>query len=113
MAKTAESFSVNDRVRHAVFGLGTIREMSSRYTTIAFDEHGTRKFIAEMVRLEHSDSPAPAKAPRKAKSPKKPAAPKAAAPAPAPPKAATPKAATPKAVAKPAAKGAKASKGGK
>ncbi len=64
MTRQSTVFSVNDRVRHAVYGLGTIREMNSQYTTIVFDEHGLRKFVAHMVRMEHSDTPAPAKSSR-------------------------------------------------
>ena len=59
--KSAPAFSVNDRVYHAVFGLGTISAMNSRHTTIVFDENGTKKFVASMVRIEHSDTPAPSK----------------------------------------------------
>jgi len=61
MAKNSENYSVNDRIHHSVFGLGTISQTDSRYTTIAFDESGTRKFLTDMVRFERSDTPAPAK----------------------------------------------------
>jgi hypothetical protein len=37
------------------------------YTTIAFDESGTRKFVTRMVKLEPSDTPAPARRVRKKK----------------------------------------------
>lgn len=67
MAKNSEAFSVNDRIQHAVFGLGTISQMNSRHTTIVFDENGTRKFLAEIVRFERSDTPAPAKPARRKK----------------------------------------------
>ncbi len=52
-------FSVSDRIINPTFGLGTIKHVDGRYTTIAFDDHGTRKFVTAMVRLEHSDIPAP------------------------------------------------------
>jgi hypothetical protein len=61
MAKNQAAFAVHDRVIHSVYGLGTIREAGDRHTTIAFDENGTRKFMTDMVRLEHSATPAPAK----------------------------------------------------
>mgnify|MGYP006864898343 CR=1 FL=1 len=64
MTRQSTVFSVNDRVLHSVYGLGTISEMNSQYTTIVFDEHGARKFVAHMVRMEHSDSPAPARTAR-------------------------------------------------
>ena len=61
MPKNVEAFSVNDRISHYLFGLGTISQMNARHTTIVFDENGTKKFLADVVRLEHSSSPAPAK----------------------------------------------------
>ena len=57
----AEVFAVNDRVTHAVYGLGTISEMNVRHTTIVFDEVGSRKFLAGIVQLEHSSAAAPTK----------------------------------------------------
>ena len=71
MAKTAETFSVKDRVSHSVYGVGTISEMNARHTTIVFDEHGARKFLADVVRLEHSGTPAPVKAPPRKKAVKR------------------------------------------
>lgn len=72
MTKAAEVFSVNDRVMNPTYGSGTISQVDSHYTTIAFDEHGTKKFLTSMVKLEHSSTPAPAKPARakKAKSTK-------------------------------------------
>ena len=67
MARNPAVFTVNDRVLHSVFGLGTITAMNSLYTTIAFDAGGVRKFVATMVRLEHSDAPAPSKPTRSKK----------------------------------------------
>ncbi len=61
MPKSETVFVLNDRVQHSVFGPGTIRQVDPRYTTIAFDENGIKKFLTDMVRLEHSDTPAPAK----------------------------------------------------
>jgi len=65
MAKTSDSWSVNDRINHHVYGLGTITEVNARHTTIEFDENGTRKFLSDVVKLEKSDTPAPAKPARK------------------------------------------------
>jgi hypothetical protein len=61
MPKNIVSFSQNDRVNHAVFGLGTIREVDDRRTTIAFDDSRTRVFVTSMVQLEHSTMPPPPK----------------------------------------------------
>ena len=74
MAKNASNFSAKDRIQHTVFGTGTIVEVGPRYTVIAFDEEGTRKFLTEMVQLKASDTPAPAKPARKKKTTKKAAA---------------------------------------
>ncbi len=67
MPKIDETFSENDRVTHAVYGLGTIRQMDERRTTIAFDDHHTRIFVTSMVQLEHSTMPARAKPSREQK----------------------------------------------
>jgi hypothetical protein len=69
MTRAAEVFSVNDRVSNSVYGIGTISQVNTQYTTIVFDEHGTKKFLTSMVKLEHSSTPAPAK-PVRAKKPK-------------------------------------------
>jgi hypothetical protein len=64
MAKTGEAFAVADRVQHAEYGLGKIKAVDARYTTIEFDDHGVKKFVTELVRLTRSDTPAPVKAAR-------------------------------------------------
>ena len=64
MAKTGDGFAVADRVQHAEYGLGKIKEVDARYTTIEFDEHGVKKFVTDLVRLTRSDTPAPVKASR-------------------------------------------------
>lgn len=67
MGKSASSFSVSDRIKHSVYGLGTIREMDERYTVILFDEAGTKKFMTSMVQLEESSAPSPVKPARTAR----------------------------------------------
>jgi hypothetical protein len=67
MPKNTEAFSENDRVSHAVYGLGTIRQLNERRTTIAFDGGRTRIFVTSMVQLQHSTTPARAKPARGAK----------------------------------------------
>jgi len=64
MSKSSESFALNDRVHHAAFGVGTIRELSERYVTIVFDEGGRKKFLNGIVQIERSSSPLPVKAVR-------------------------------------------------
>ncbi len=61
MTKTADAFAVNERVNHGTFGCGTIKFVDSQYTTIAFDDRGTKKFLTQVVQLEHSDVPRPRK----------------------------------------------------
>ena len=61
MAKTGEAFAVADRVQHSDYGLGRIKEVDARYTTIDFDDAGVKKFVTDLVRLTRSDTPAPAK----------------------------------------------------
>ena len=67
MAEKTQAVSPKDRIDHSVFGLGTIVEVDGRYTTIAFDEAGTRKFLTSMVEFSPSAAPAPARARRKKK----------------------------------------------
>lgn len=99
MAKKSTVSTPKARIDHSVFGLGTVVEANDHYTTIAFDESGTRKFVTPMVKLSHSDSPAPAKPRRKAAT-KKTAAKKAATKKTATKKAATKKTSTKTKVAK-------------
>jgi hypothetical protein len=66
--ENAQVFSAKDRVDHAQFGLGTILKIDERYTTIEFDESGTRKFVTRMVELAPTDTPKP---PRRRKTAKK------------------------------------------
>lgn len=65
MSRSVEVFSVNDRVNNSVYGLGTISDVNPKYTTIVFDQNGTKKFVTSMLRVEHSSTPAPVKPVRK------------------------------------------------
>ena len=59
-------FQKDDRVAHSRFGPGVVIAADARYTTIAFDESGVRKFVKALVQLERSDLPVPVKpAPRR------------------------------------------------
>jgi hypothetical protein len=66
MGKTAP-FSANDRVTSSTYGEGTIRDVGEKYTTIDFDENGTRRFLTTLVKLERSDSKPPPPKPERAK----------------------------------------------
>ena len=59
--KSSSGFGIDDRVSTEAYGPGTIRETDDRYTTVAFDKGGTRKFVTSMMRLDRSDVPAPTK----------------------------------------------------
>lgn len=66
MAKST-TFSVDDRVTSPMYGEGTIRAVDEKYTTIAFDENGTRKFLTSVAQLERSNSQPPPAKPERAK----------------------------------------------
>ena len=73
MTKPGKSFSEKDRVVHQTYGSGTITLIGDSHTIIEFDEHGRRKFVSELLKMEHSDIPAPTRAKRKtSKTPKTP-----------------------------------------
>lgn len=55
------NFRKDNRVSHTRFGPGVVIEVDPRYTTVEFDEGGTRKFLTSMVQLERSELPLPAK----------------------------------------------------
>ena len=68
-------FEVGSRVVEPTYGLGSVLAVEDAYTRVQFDEHGVKKFMTSMSRLEPSDEPAPAgmrakvrkkRAPRKA-----------------------------------------------
>lgn len=67
MAKSPETYIVNERVNHAIYGLGTIKEVGFGRTTIAFDENGLRKFVTSLVQLERSSVAAPAPAAKRSR----------------------------------------------
>lgn len=55
-------YSKGDRVSQLQYGTGTVTDANERHTIIDFDEHGVRTFVTQMVKLESSDAPAPARA---------------------------------------------------
>ena len=63
-------FEVGSRVVEPTYGLGSVVAVEDAYTRVQFDEHGIKKFLTSMSRLEPSDEPAPAGA-RGAKTRKK------------------------------------------
>jgi hypothetical protein len=63
-------FEVGARVMEPTYGLGSVVAVEDAYTRVQFDEHGVKKFLTSMSKLEPSDEPAPAGA-RGAKTRKK------------------------------------------
>ena len=69
-------FEVGARVMEPTYGLGSVIAVEDAYTRIQFDEHGVKKFLTSMSKLEPSDEPVPAGLrgvgkPRKKRAPKK------------------------------------------
>jgi hypothetical protein len=65
------TYAPKDRIDNPHFGLGTIVTIDQHYTTIKFDENGTRKFVTSKVKLAPSDTPKPARRGVKKKKKKK------------------------------------------
>lgn len=53
-------FEVGSRVIEPTYGLGSVIAVEDAYTRVQFDEHGVKKFLTSMSRLEPSDEPIPA-----------------------------------------------------
>ena len=52
-------FDVGARVVEPTYGLGSVIAVEDAYTRVQFDEHGVKKFLTSMSRLEPSDEPIP------------------------------------------------------
>jgi hypothetical protein len=61
------TFSIDDRISNPAYGEGTVRAVDEKYTTIEFDESGTRRFLTSLVKLERSESPGPPPKPARAR----------------------------------------------
>jgi RNA polymerase-interacting CarD/CdnL/TRCF family regulator len=53
-------FEVGARVVEPTYGLGSVVAVEDAYTRVQFDEHGIKKFLTSMSKLEPSDEPVPA-----------------------------------------------------
>lgn len=53
-------FEVGARVVEPTYGLGSVIAIEDAYTRVEFDEHGPKKFLTSLARLEPSSEPAPA-----------------------------------------------------
>jgi hypothetical protein len=54
-----KDFAVNHRITHPVYGTGTITSLDDNHVVIEFDEGGRKKFVSSIVKLEHTETPAP------------------------------------------------------
>ena len=52
-------FDVGSRVVEPTYGLGSVVAVEDNYTRVQFDEHGIKKFLTAMSRLEPSSEPLP------------------------------------------------------
>lgn len=53
-------FEVGARVVEPTYGLGSVVAVEDAYTRVQFDQHGVKKFLTSMSKLEPSDEPVPA-----------------------------------------------------
>ena len=77
-------FEVGARVVEPTYGLGSVVAVEDAYTRVQFDEHGVKKFMTSMSKLEPSNEPVPAgwasRGRRTSASPSWPCAPRSCAP---------------------------------
>ena len=52
-------FDVGSRVVEPTYGFGSVVAVEDNYTRVQFDEHGIKKFLTSLSRLEPSNEPAP------------------------------------------------------
>jgi len=61
-------------VKHSLYGFGFVTESDSERTSIAFDVHGPKKFVTELMVVEAAGDPPPgvklATRPKRARAPK-------------------------------------------
>jgi hypothetical protein len=58
--RVMKRFDIGARVVEPTYGLGSVIAVEDAYTRVQFDEHGIKKFLTSMSRLEPSDEPVPA-----------------------------------------------------
>lgn len=52
-------FEVGARVVEPTYGLGSVIAVEDAYTRVQFDEHGVKKFMTSMSKIEPSNEPVP------------------------------------------------------
>jgi hypothetical protein len=50
--ETMKRFEVGTRVLEPTYGLGSVIAVEDQYTRVQFDEHGVKKFLTSLSRLE-------------------------------------------------------------
>lgn len=51
----AKEFAIGQAVEHSVYGLGTISASDPERTTVDFENHGPKKFVTSIVKLEATE----------------------------------------------------------
>ena len=64
-------FEVGSRVVDPTYGTGSVIAVEDAYTRVQFDEHGVKKFLTSLSKLQPSNEPAPASAKSAAKRPRR------------------------------------------
>ena len=57
MGLIMKRFDVGDRVVEPTYGHGNVVSVEDDYMRIEFDEHGTKKFLISLAKLERSTEP--------------------------------------------------------
>lgn len=70
-------FEVGARVVDPTYGHGVVIAVEDEYVRVQFDEHGVKKFLTSLCRLEPSTAPAPGGKPKGRSKAKPKASPKA------------------------------------
>jgi hypothetical protein len=55
--ETAPAFDEGQRVSHAIFGAGVTMASSGDYTSVHFDDDGSRTFVTSLLNLEVLSAP--------------------------------------------------------
>jgi len=58
-------FEVGARVVDPTYGFGSVVAVEDAYTRVQFDEHGEKKFLTSLSKLELSDEPLPPQSARR------------------------------------------------
>ena len=67
-----KAFKASQYLKHGLYGYGVVTESDTERTTIDFENHGKKKFVTSMIRVELVDGnpPKPARGSRRKKAAK-------------------------------------------